>query len=151
MSDGSQEALAGMLTGPFAHASQTPLTSVRPLRERTIRRHSTFSGSPRTCSWMLVPHDIAVRAAVALTCVAASAPLTFSAVAAGPAAPEENRNPPPAPTARQAAAAAQPALVPRRTRARLGGRAGLGAPARFGRWLAGQAMGSHPGCSPGCP
>ena len=40
-----------MVTGPFAQASQTPLTSdVGRSAERTTRRHSTFSGSPLTCN-----------------------------------------------------------------------------------------------------
>src|SRR5689334_7784303 len=56
MSEGRQPALAGMLTGPSLQASQTPVTSVAPVRERTIRRHGTLSGSPRTRSWILVPH-----------------------------------------------------------------------------------------------
>jgi hypothetical protein len=79
ISDGSQDALAGMLTGPFSHASQAPLTSERPFSERTTKRHSTFSGSPLTCSWMLLPHDVAVRVAVAVTCVAEFVPVNVRA------------------------------------------------------------------------
>src|SRR6185437_7521689 len=74
MSDGSQEALAGMLSGPASQTSQAPLTSVRPPWERMTRRHCTYSGTPRICNWMLVPHDVAVRVAIALTCVAGSMP-----------------------------------------------------------------------------
>jgi hypothetical protein len=65
MSDGRRPALAGMMTGPVLQASQTPATSVAPLREWTISRHRTFSGIPLARSWMLVPHDVAVSAAVA--------------------------------------------------------------------------------------
>src|SRR6185437_7246338 len=112
----------GMLTGPFAQASQTPLTSSRPLREWTIRRQSTFSGSPLTCSSMLVPHEVAVRVAVAATFVAGSAPLRVSTAGCGPAAPDESQSPPPVAAARHAAAAAaQRSLVPRCARARPGG------------------------------
>jgi hypothetical protein len=64
MSDGRQSALAGTLIGPSLQASQTPVTSVAPVLEWTIRRHGTLSGSPRRWSWMLVPHEVAVRAAV---------------------------------------------------------------------------------------
>ena len=60
MSDGRQSALAGTLIGPSLQASQTPVTSVAPVLERTIRRHGTLSGSPRRWSWMLVPHEVAV-------------------------------------------------------------------------------------------
>src|SRR5262252_5559633 len=81
MSDTRQPALAGTLTGPSPQASQTPLTSVAPVRDRTIRRHGTLSGSPRRRSWMLVPHEVAVRAAVALRCMAGFTP--DSVMAAG--------------------------------------------------------------------
>ena len=74
MSDGRQPALAGTVIRPARQASQTPVTSVAPARERTIRRHGTLSGSPFTRSSMLVPQDVAVRAAVAVTCLAGFAP-----------------------------------------------------------------------------
>ena len=125
MLDGSQEALPGMLSVPFAQASQAPLTSVRPAAERTTRRHSTFSGSPLTCSWMLEPHDVAVTVAVALTCVAESVPANVTAAAGRPPEPDESHTPPATPpAARHAAAAPARCRLPRpRAGARLGGTA----------------------------
>src|SRR5262249_53643791 len=74
MSAGRQAALAGTVIGPSLQASQTPVTSVAPVRERAIRRHCTLSGAPRRRSWMLAPHEVAVSTAVALTCVAGFVP-----------------------------------------------------------------------------
>src|SRR5215469_8130162 len=102
MSDGRQAALAGTLIGPSRQASQTPLISVAPDRERTMRRHCTFTGRPLSLSSMLVPQDVPVRAAVAATCVAPFAPWRTMA-AVGPAAvPVCASQYPPAPPARAA-------------------------------------------------
>src|SRR6202020_2629987 len=60
MSAGRSPALAGMVTGPALQASQTPVTSVPPAREATIRLHGTLSGRPCATSWMLVPQDVPV-------------------------------------------------------------------------------------------
>src|SRR5215470_12556032 len=110
MSDTRQPALAGTLIGPSLQASQTPVTSVAPVREWTIRRHGTLSGSPRRLSWMLVPHDVAVSAAVALTCMAGFAPdsVTVAGRRAVPAPVGASQNPPavPATAATDAATAA---------------------------------------------
>ena len=84
MSEGRQPALAGTLIGPSLQASQTPATSVTPVLEWTIRRHGTLSGSPRRRSRMLVPHEVAVRAAVALTRMAGFAPESVTVAGRGP-------------------------------------------------------------------
>src|SRR5215469_7939712 len=107
MSDGRQSALAGTLIGPSLQASQTPLTSVAPVLEWTIRRHGTLSGSPRRWSWMLVPHEVAVRAAVALTRMAGFAPdsVTVAGRGAVPVPVPASQNPPAAPATAAADAA----------------------------------------------
>src|SRR5215470_6714380 len=97
MSDGSQPALAGTVIGPVRQASQTPVTSVAPARERTISRHGTLSGSPLTRSSMLVPQDVAVRAALAVTCRAGFAPESVTAGGRWLAARGASQNPPAAP------------------------------------------------------
>src|SRR5690242_7841983 len=97
MSEGSQPALAGTVTGPVRQASQTPVISVAPALERTIRRHGTLSGSPSTRSSMLVPQDVAVRAAVALTCKAGFAPESVTVAGRWLAARGASQNPPAAP------------------------------------------------------
>ena len=68
MSDGRQAALAGTMIGPSRQASHRPVVSVRPAVDRTTSRQRTFSGTPRTVSRMLVPHDVASSRAVACTC-----------------------------------------------------------------------------------
>src|SRR5215831_1331748 len=99
ISDGRQSALAGTLIGPLLQASQTPETSVAPVLEWTIRRHLTLRGSPRSLSWMLVPHEVAVRAAVALTRMAGFAPdsVTVAGREAVPVPVSASQNPPTAP------------------------------------------------------
>src|SRR5215471_18342095 len=97
MSDGRQPALAGTLIGPLLQASQTPVTSVAPVRERTTRRHGTLSGSPRRRSWMLVPHVVAVRAAVAATCMPGFAPESVTVGGRWAAPVGASQNPPAAP------------------------------------------------------
>jgi hypothetical protein len=97
MSDGSQPALAGTLIGPLCQASQTPDISVAPARERTTRRHGTLSGSPLRRNWMLVPHDVAVRAAVAVTCVAGFAAERVMVTGGWPASLGASQSPPAAP------------------------------------------------------
>src|SRR5262245_64515380 len=103
MSDGRQSALAGTLIGPSLQASQTPETSVAPAREWTIRRHRTLRGSPRRLSWMLVPQEVAVRAAVALTRMAGFAPDSVTVAGRGavsvpvPPAVGASQNPPATP------------------------------------------------------
>src|SRR5215472_2919027 len=97
MSDGSQPALAGTVIGPVRQASQTPVTSVAPVREWTIRRHGTLSGSPLTRSWMLVPQDVAVRAAVTIMCRAGFAPESVTVADRWLAARGASQNPPAAP------------------------------------------------------
>src|SRR5215469_12914530 len=59
MPDGRQATLAGTLIGPSRHASHTPPTSVAPVREWTIRRHTTFLGTPLSRNSMLVPQEVA--------------------------------------------------------------------------------------------
>src|SRR5437016_1188564 len=105
MSDGSQPALAGTVIGPAFQASQTPVTSVAPARERTIRRHGTLSGTPSTRSSMLVPQDVAVRAAVAVTCRAGFAPESVTVADRWLAARGASQNPPAAPAMTATAAA----------------------------------------------
>src|SRR5690349_9101628 len=103
MSDGRQSALAGTLIGPSLQASQTPETSAAPAREWTIRRHRTLSGSPRRLSWMLVPHEVAVRAAVALTRMAGFAPDSVTVAGRGAVPVGASQNPPAAPAPATAA------------------------------------------------
>jgi hypothetical protein len=74
MSDGRQAALAGTVIGPSRHASHRPVVSVAPASDLTTSRQRTFSGTPRTVSRMLVPHDVATNVAVACTCEARLAP-----------------------------------------------------------------------------
>src|SRR5215471_20583520 len=109
MSDGRQAALAGTLIGPSLQASQTPVTSVAPVLERTIRRQGTLSGSPRRRSWMLVPHEVAVSAAVAVMCMAGFAPVSVTVAGRWAAPVGASQNPPAAPAiaATPAAAAAR--------------------------------------------
>src|SRR5215472_19199647 len=83
MPDGCQATLAGTLIGPSRQASHIPPTSVAPARERTMRRHTTFLGSPLSRNSMLVPHVVAVSLAVALTCVARSEPVSTMPAAVG--------------------------------------------------------------------
>ena len=68
MSDGRQAALASTMIGPSRQASHRPVVSVRQAVDRTTSRQRTFSGTPRTVSRMLVPHDVASSRAVACTC-----------------------------------------------------------------------------------
>src|SRR5215472_3507338 len=118
MSDGSQPALAGTVIGPVRQASQTPVISVAPARERTIRRHGTLSGSPSTRSSMLVPQDVAVRAAVAVTCRAGFAPDSVTVAGRWLAARGASQNPPAAPAMAATAAAAATARQVRGERSR---------------------------------
>jgi hypothetical protein len=74
MSDGRQAALAGTVIGPSRQASHRPVVSVPPASDLTTSRQRTFSGTPRTVSRMLVPHDVATKVAVACTCEARLAP-----------------------------------------------------------------------------
>src|SRR5262249_17134710 len=97
MSDGRQPALAGTLIGPSLQASQTPRTSVAPVREWTIRRQGPLSGGPGGLGWMLVPHEVAVRAAVALTCMPGFAPESVTVAARWAAPVGASQNPPAAP------------------------------------------------------
>ena len=64
---GRHPALAGTVIGPLLQASQTPVTSVPPEREWTIRRHGTLSGRPSATSWMLVPQEVPVSVTVTCT------------------------------------------------------------------------------------
>src|SRR5215472_3203630 len=110
MPDGRQATLAGTLIGPSRHASHTPPTSVAPVREWTIRRHTTFLGTPLSRNSMLVPHEVAVSLAVALTCVARSEPVSTMPAAVGcwvPAGASQS------PVRRPAAAAQAAAAVQR--------------------------------------
>src|SRR5215472_13119035 len=66
--DGRQATLAGTLIGPSRQASHIPPTSVAPVRERTIRRHTTSFGTPLSRNSIVVPHEVAVSLTVALTC-----------------------------------------------------------------------------------
>jgi hypothetical protein len=86
MSAGRTPALAGTVTGPALQASQTPVTSVAPVRERMIRRHGTLSGRPRATSRILVPQDVPVSVTVTRTWVAGFAPDSVMAAGAGLAA-----------------------------------------------------------------
>jgi hypothetical protein len=81
MSAGTHAALAGMLTGPTRQASQAPVTSVPPARDRTMSRHGWFSGSPQADSRMLLPHEVLVSVRITRTCVTGFAP--DSVMAAG--------------------------------------------------------------------
>src|SRR5215831_16101665 len=107
MSDGRKPALAGTVIGPSRQAAQTPVTSVAPARERAIRRHGTLSGAPRIRSWILVPHEVEVRTAVALTCVAGFVPERVTVAGRGAAPEAVSQSPPavPAAAAKHAAAA----------------------------------------------
>src|SRR5215831_16020795 len=108
MSDGRQSALAGTLIGPSLQAAQTPATSVAPVLEWTIRRHRTLRGSPRRLSWILVPHEVAVSAAVALTRMTGFAPdsVTVAGREAVPVGASQNPPAAPATAARDAVTAA---------------------------------------------
>jgi len=86
MSAGRTPALAGTVTGPALQASQTPVTSVAPVRERMIRRHGTLSGKPRATSRILVPQDVPVSVTVTRTWVAGFAPDSVMAAGVGLAA-----------------------------------------------------------------
>ncbi len=74
MSEGSQPALAGMLTGPSRQASQVPATSVPPARDRTISRQDRLRGNPWADSRMLVPQDVLVKVTRTRTWVTGLAP-----------------------------------------------------------------------------
>jgi len=115
MSAGRHAALAGMLTGPARQASHAPVTSVPPVRERTISRHGSFSGRPRAISRMLVPQDVPVRVMVTRTRVAGFAADRMMA-AGGLGVGWASQNPP---AATAAAAAPAPGPAPR-VRARPG-------------------------------
>src|SRR5215471_11568327 len=106
MSDGRKPALAGTVIGPSRQASQTPVTSVAPARERAIRRHGTLSGAPRSRSWMLVPHEVGVRTTVALTCMAGFVPDRVTAAGRGAAPVAVSQIPPAVPAAAATHAAA---------------------------------------------
>lgn len=83
MSPGRHPALAGTLTGPSLQASQTPVTSVPPVRERTISRHGSLSGRPQAISRILVPQDVPVSVTVTCTFVTALAPDSVTAAGGG--------------------------------------------------------------------
>src|SRR5690349_11173475 len=127
MSDGRKPALAGTVIGPSRQAAQTPVISVAPARERAIRRHGTLSGAPRSRSWMPVPHEVAVRTAVALTWVAGFVADRVTVAGRGAAPGAVSQVPPAVPAAAATHAAA--AIARHRRAGRLCAPAGAGRPA----------------------
>src|SRR6266446_4199566 len=126
ISEGRQPALAGTVIEPSRQASHTPAVSAAPVRDRTTSRQRTFNGTPRIVSRILVPHDAAVRAAVACTWVARFTPANVT----GGCPPGSWR--PVAPTTTPTAAAthaARPVALPA-TLARAARPGGRGRPAR---------------------